>query len=141
MTCVELNREAVSAEIIDDEVVIVHFGTGNYYSLRGAAVALWSALIAGVAVETICECLPDPAAHARVDEFLGRLKLEEVLRARSPDSAPEAAVGDFDWATLIAGDPALENLQIERFGDMQMLLLSDPIHEVDEAGWPTLPED
>jgi hypothetical protein len=26
------------------------------------------------------------------------------------------------------------------FGDMQKLLLIDPVHEVDDAGWPVQPE-
>ena len=29
--------------------------------------------------------------------------------------------------------------QIERFTDMQELLLLDPIHEVDDTGWPHTP--
>jgi hypothetical protein len=30
---------------------------------------------------------------------------------------------------------------IERFDDLEELLVLDPIHEVDEAGWPVTPAD
>jgi hypothetical protein len=30
---------------------------------------------------------------------------------------------------------------IERFDDLEELLVLDPIHEVDEAGWPATPVD
>ena len=43
-------------------------------------------------------------------------------------------------------DPGIERLSFEapilhKYTDMQDLLLLDPIHEVDEAGWPSVKPD
>ncbi|MGF1655655.1 MAG: PqqD family protein [Verrucomicrobiales bacterium] len=139
MSYYQLNDESVSAELIDDEVVIVHFGTGNYYSLRGATVTLWQALIAGVGVEEIKTLFPEAAS--RIDEFVSQLLSEELLRNSPIQTERETLEADFPWSELQTNDPQLLNLHFERFGDMQMLLLSDPIHEIGESGWPTLTED
>ncbi len=40
-------------------------------------------------------------------------------------------------APISAGDrPAFEAPVLESYSDMQDLLLLDPIHDVDDAGWP-----
>lgn len=61
--------------------------------------------------------------------FLGDLAAENLISA-AEGSAPLLAPSDDDGA---AEFPAP---RLERYTDMQDLLLLDPIHDVDERGWP-----
>jgi hypothetical protein len=121
-------------EAIEGEVVIINLETGNYYSLRGSGARVWEGIVAGAATEAIArdlvaafdglEAPPDLAA------FLGELEREGLVGAVSGEGAGElpGAAGP----RQAFAPPALE-----RFTDMQDLILLDPVHEVDEAqGWP-----
>ena len=104
-------------ETVGDEVVIIHLGSGIYYSIRGRGVQVWEAAIAGAAV----------AAPA----FLAELESEGLIEP--VDGAEPHAVGD---ALAVADPHPADELVLERFADMQDLLLLDPVHEVDAQGWP-----
>src|SRR5690606_33095238 len=43
--CHQVNEDTLSHELIDGEVVIIQFDTGNYYSLAGTAADLWERLL------------------------------------------------------------------------------------------------
>ena len=93
----EVNKPDVVDESVDGEVLIVHLGTGAYYSSRGVGDAAWQLIAAGsTALET-----------------------SGLLQAAGPA------------VTVVPGEPVLE-----KYTDMQELLLLDPIHDVEEAGWP-----
>ena len=51
----EIVAESVAAENVEGEVVIVHFDSGNYFSLRGGAVEVWEELMRSVMP---CSVLP-----------------------------------------------------------------------------------
>jgi hypothetical protein len=125
----------VHSKVFDDEVVILEMKTGTYFSLRQSGVEIWklveaNASAAGIAesvrarfdapgseIETAVDSLLDELAEAGLIVSDGSLELGEVpapSSERAPFSAPE----------------------LERFTDMQELLLLDPIHEVDDTGWP-----
>jgi hypothetical protein len=65
---------------------------------------------------------------ASLDAFMDRLVQENLVMRVSGAPASSAA--------LPKGEIRFELPAMEKYGDMQDLLLSDPIHEVDEAGWP-----
>ena len=69
-------------------------------------------------------------------------------------TAVDALIAELMEAELIAADSSIESAgpppevvqktpfpapEVERFTDMQDLLLLDPIHEVDDTGWPHTP--
>lgn len=120
----EVNRPDVVDESVDGEVLIVHLGTGTYYSSRGAGDGAWQMLASG---RTAAESAgPLGLTEAGVQAFLDELIAEGLLRPRD---------SDLDAAPELSAVPG--PLVLEKYTDMQELLLLDPIHDVDdEAGWP-----
>lgn len=128
-----------ASELFDGELVIAHYGSGFYYSVSEAGALIWQALRHGLSTEETVAWLAGhyPADAARlpgdVDVFVARL-LEEMLL--TPVDAPVNG-GDLPGALPATfGKP-----ELERFSDLQELLLLDPVHDVAEAGWPRRADD
>jgi hypothetical protein len=127
-----INSPHVVAEDFDGEMVILNLGNGHYYSLRGIASPIWSALLAGHAPDSILASVramrPElVAASSALIDRLVELGLVQP-RAAGAEGATESIAAS--WS----GDaPA-----IEVFEDLADLIHGDPIHDVDEqTGWPT----
>jgi hypothetical protein len=124
-------------ETIDGEAVVINLDNGNYYSLRGVSAVVWSALSSGHSVEETSAALAerfsgDPSKiEAYVQGLSAELRGEDLIR-----ESDSAGGGSIDWAGLEEGAPFVAT-KLERFDDMQDLILLDPIHEVDQKeGWP-----
>jgi hypothetical protein len=122
----------------EDEVVAIDMETGLYFSLRGAAVDIWTAAVAGAGRDAIVAALEaryesaGPALAIGVDRCLAELVGHGLLVA---DPAVSGAVVPDPTGPAGPRAPFAEPV-IERFTDMQELLLLDPIHEVADTGWP-----
>jgi hypothetical protein len=66
-----------------------------------------------------------------VATFIDRLVAEKLIVEASELPNRKAAAQE-----LVAGKMPFEAPVIEDYSDMQDLLMLDPIHEVDPAGWP-----
>jgi hypothetical protein len=53
--CFRINTPGVIHETIDEEVVIIEFESGNYYSLDKAGAAIWGFIAGGATVGGIVE--------------------------------------------------------------------------------------
>jgi hypothetical protein len=131
-----INEPNVVAENFGDEIVAVNLDTGVYYSMHGSAATIWKLLQEGQAVDHIAAALA--AAHdaaaatiaADVDAFLDRLVDEKlVVGTAAAGVAPAPSLPTGERRPYAA--PA-----IDVHSDMQDILLLDPVHDVDEAGWP-----
>ena len=130
-----VNTPAVVRETLDNEAVIINLDTGTYYSLAQGGCAVWDRLCAGAAPAAIA---PDLAPAfgvasddllASIEALLGELATERLL---VPHDGPAPA----PWSPA-AGPFKLSELKLQRYTDLQDLLVLDPIHETDiEAGWP-----
>lgn len=137
----KINQPQVVHEAFDDEVVIVNLDTGNYYSLEGAGADIWREIERGALVEEISEATthrydgaPDEIKTA-VNKLLDELQREELVTlCESPDREPVGLLSDNH--SNGAGKQPFQIPVLNRFTDMQDLLLLDPIHDVDETGWP-----
>jgi Coenzyme PQQ synthesis protein D (PqqD) len=128
--------ENIHSKIFDDEVVVLDMRSGAYFSLRGSGVDVWELIEAHATGAGISESLAGryDGSSGEIDMAVGAL-LEELAEANLivGDSSVEPAGG----APSQAGAKSdFAPPELERFTDMQELLLLDPIHEVDEAGWP-----
>ena len=131
-------------ETIEGETVIVNLENGLYYSLSNQISAdTWTLIEAGMDFPTICSSL---SSHYNQDgqlitdllcDFFILLQQEGLVEA---DQRPLSTSIQIPILPTAPKDQPLESPRIERFSDMQDLLLLDPIHDVDEAGWPNLPK-
>ncbi len=140
-------RPNVIHQDIDGEVVVIHLLKGTYHSLRGSAAALFPALERGACASDLAAVLAaayeadSPTASREAARFLEDLRREELVV-----EAVGAAEGGAARATPPGGAPdasarrPFEAPRIESFSDLQDLILADPIHEVDAAGWPHRPQ-
>lgn len=136
-----LNEPDVTFETFEGEVLVIHLGCGNDYSLRGTAPLVWPWLAAGCRAAEIGATLvargAEPAGEvlAAVDDFVTKLIEEKLLVERAEEPAPAPLDPAGPRITAFA-PPSLES-----YRDMQDLLLLDPIHEVDVTGWPARPPE
>jgi hypothetical protein len=138
-----VNAPAVVAQTFDDEVVVLNLDKGHYYSLTKAGAAIWNLIIDGVGTREIPQVLSQrfdatPAQiEAGMGQLLAELTEEQLLLPVAPPDAggtpPPAAAGGPNHTRL-----PFEGLGVQKFTDMEEMLLLDPIHDVDETGWPNV---
>ncbi|MGD1906784.1 MAG: PqqD family protein [Leptolyngbyaceae cyanobacterium] len=134
-----INAPDVVSETIDGETVIINLYKGLYYNLNPVGSLIWTLIEAGTAQTAITELLQQhypqwtEADRASVTQLCDRLIAEELIVA-SETSIP-AATPD------ITVPPTFEAPVLYKYADMQDLLALDPIHDVDETGWPNQPAE
>jgi len=139
MTKFKTASSAVIHELMDDEVIIANLDSGTYYSLRDSAIPLWQMLVAGFTVDQIKNLLNEkfaPVSEQTFNEvslFIDQLCKENLLVSDSVTSQTQGAE-NLIWPSRW-GNPTFE-----KYDEMKNLLMLDPIHEVDEQGWPNQPK-
>lgn len=123
-------------ETVEDETIIIDLTTGTYYSLTGSGTQVWAWLVDGHSEQDVLAALDgvDAARSEVVADFICQLCDEGLLEETSPSGARLASLD-----TLVPAGP-LEPPRLERYTDMEQLLLLDPIHQVQAAGWPNTAE-
>lgn len=140
---VRVNSPRIACECIDGEAVLIDFESGTYFSSRDSGAAVLSLLGNGATACQLAEALARQfdASHAQiladVQTFLHELLAAGV--AVLCDAPPTSVAPALAVSTNAASQTAWTAPVIETFTDMQQLLLLDPIHEVDDIGWPKLP--
>lgn len=135
----EVSSPDIVAELFADEVVVLNLENGKYFSLRGLSAKLWSAVTAGHAPRQIHQHLQS-IQHQQADaclDFIQSLIDENLIRiTKQLVTAGNNEMGLDDYLPLNAADE-MQAPALEIYDDMAELILSDPIHEVDEdVGWP-----
>jgi len=132
-----VNTKRAASEIMHGEVVVLDQIVGNYYSLGGAGTDLWQMLLDGatedgLVAELVARYELPPGGEAEVAEatrgFVATLVADTLL-----DDVAEAAPPRPPYTGAKAAWAAP---RLERFTDLQALLLLDPIHDVNDEGWP-----
>ena len=120
-------------ETIDGETIVIDLASGTYYSLQGAGPVIWNAIAAGASPDDVADRLAaaypgEPEAAAAVHSFVDELKAEGLLVPNG--SSPAVAPAEIDTP------PAFVTPTLEKYTDMQDIILLDPVHQVGERGWP-----
>jgi coenzyme PQQ synthesis protein D (PqqD) len=124
-------------ETIDGETIVIDLSIGTYFSLRGSGPVIWNALASGSSSEAIVETLAAAyeASHEEIAgaaaAFLARLE-EERLIVKGNGAGPAGDAGPNHAGPRAPFEPP----QLERYDDLQDIILLDPVHMVDEQGWP-----
>jgi hypothetical protein len=139
---VRIDPREVIHETIDGEVILIALSTGCYYSLEGAGADVWDGLAAGRTTSAVAAGLErrhtaEPGAIvAAVGELVSRLVEERLVVPLGDD---EAAPDEPREDRVDAPRSPFPAPVLRKFTDMQDFLLVDPIHDVDDAGWPHVP--
>ncbi len=132
-----LNSPPVVLETVDEETIIVNLDSGFYYDLNHSGGRILAALSAGADIETatgqVAEAygVPPTQLDGEVSRLAAELVGEGILI--------EAQVNGNGAGSPAPGSPPARDYEAPALGkhtDMPELLLLDPIHEVDESGWP-----
>ena len=130
------------SDTVDNETIIVDLDTGSYYDLNRSGSAIWGSLVKGatpaeIAADLVARFEADPARAERdVDGLVARLADERLIAPLDGVTGPApSGNGGPPESGVAAG--SYESPVLNKHSDMQELLLLDPIHEVDEAGWPS----
>jgi hypothetical protein len=127
------------SETIQGETIIIHLGTGSYYSLQGVGADVWSALTRGadrtqILVELVERYeVADLEAAQSVDALLAELQAEELVVDGPERELYQPAEASSERTEFVVP-------KVEKHTDMQDIILLDPVHEVDERGWPHVSE-
>lgn len=132
-----VNGQRVASETLDGEVVILDQVEGTYFSLSGAGADVWHMLLGGASTEGIVQ-----AMCARFDGDAS--EIGGAVAGLVERLAAEGLLDVVDGVGASAPSPVADRAawvapRLERFTDLQSLLLLDPIHDVDESGWPHPP--
>ncbi len=130
-----VNRAHVVHEIFEDEVLVVNLDSGVYFSLLGASARIWQCILAGASFDDIVQSLGaayDGEASiitATTLDFIRELGDEKLIVAA-------AETGPAALPAAPAARKPFEPPRLQKFTDMQELLLLDPVHDVEDVGWP-----
>ncbi len=141
---IRINMPKVVHETIDGETVILNLDNGNYYSLVGTGAHIWDYIDKGAPVESIVEMLHSGYEGSREDiemevtQFLTELMEEDLTAPGEAGPADVIIASDDRGNTDEKGQKnSFTPPVLNKYTDMQDLLLLDPIHDVDDkSGWP-----
>lgn len=143
-----INAPRVVHETIDDEVVMIDLDSGNYYSLRRVGTDIWGFIKSGATIAQIVERITHRYEGARVsiengvNQLIDELQQENLIIPDNTGEPEDFETPDAQVETTLAIERAIFEAPIlQKYTDMQELLLLDPVHEVDEAGWPNVKPD
>ena len=135
-----VNTPTVTHETIDGEAVIINLDSGNYYSLVEAGSFIWAMLDKGASASEVQDLVQQTYDGNATDidqgvqELLAQLQQENLIVP--VDGAAAVDLTELTLSHNGHGKPSFKAPLLNKFSDMQELLLLDPIHDVDEAGWP-----
>jgi hypothetical protein len=142
-----ISSQRIISETMDDETIVIDLSNGSYFSLNATASALWSTLGAAPSaaelVDFTCERFAGDNARmaASVRAFLQQLVEAQLVVEDTSVAGAGAAPGGERPSGLLQRKRSFIEPALERFDDMQALLLADPVHDVGDAGWPRLQSD
>ena len=136
---IRVNAPQVIHESIDGEVIIINLSSGNYYSTKGSGAEVWGVIekSPGLTSRELVDALvlrfqdAPTDIEAPVVAFLADLRAEGLVVEAGEDATSPVEPAGANGSAQAFVAPVLE-----KFTDMQDLVLLDPVHEVDATGWP-----
>lgn len=137
-TTYRVNDQKVINETLDGETIIINLENGNYYSMNPSGSVVWELIVKNSSKDQI------------ISEFLQRYETtKEDLEKPITDLLQLLVNEDLIVKTdlpAVHTEPSSAPTEkesflvplIEKYEDMQEMLLADPIHDVDAIGWPKL---
>lgn len=140
---IQVNSPDVIHEFFDDEVILINLEIGNYYSIANVAANIWERIGNGTMVGEIAIGISQAyqgdskEIEQAVYQFVQDLQREGLISLMDADESID--VIKTETKGNVGSElqkPDFEVPVLNRYTDMQALLVLDPIHEVNESGWP-----
>lgn len=144
-----INSSTIVHENVDNEVVIIHFGSGNYYSLLGPAALLWEELTRKACSSQLLSSLlckiyriQEKQAESDVDAFIKQLQAEDLIVESDSEGQGEEIAETIARVTDTSSSSASDSREyvaptVDVYSDMKETIKLDPVHDVGATGWPT----
>jgi len=136
----KVNVPNVVHETIDGETILLDLKSGNYFSLDGAGAVIWEFIDKTgnwgevINIMTTANQKQKNNISNAIENFVKKL-VEEQLLVKTDVGVKSVETPDLTKQLVdAAGDFKIP--LVNKYSDMQDLLLLDPIHDVDEKGWP-----
>ena len=139
----KINNGPVVFENYNNEVVAVNLDSGAYYSLVGACSQLWNLIFTNHSVEQISKHF---MTTLEGDSELIKSALHSILKQLEEagliieNLSTEPSTATAVTETAIEKKP-FNGFEMTVYTDMQDLLLLDPVHDIDDSGWPAASDD
>ena len=138
---IQVNEPHIVHETIDGETILMDLRSGNYFSIEKSGAVLWEILVQTGDVDALLkksEELGDPKRSNQIQtdikKFVSKLMEEGlIVEAESQDKSEITEEMLNSYKKVVT---ATDTLEVNKYSDMQEMLLLDPIHDVDDKGWP-----
>jgi hypothetical protein len=137
----KINTPNIVHELIDGEVIIVNLKQGDYYSLLNTSAEIWTEIereqsSAEIVAQLTQNYQEEPEIIAQgVQLFIDQL-IEEGIITELAGDIQEEDISSHGFSNNGIDKLLFEMPKLSKYTDMEDLLALDPIHEVDETGWP-----
>jgi hypothetical protein len=131
-----VDKANVSWERVSGEVIAIQLNTGKYYSFSNVAADIWSLANNGVRIESVLCALqkiyiPSDVIETEVRDFISKCFAEQLLVECESENELQDLPNDTNRSFVTSP-------KLTEYSDLQDLILVDPIHDVDDSGWPNL---
>lgn len=120
----------ISHETIDGETIVINLDKGHYYSLQYTASQLWNQLAGGADLDFLAEAYgsANQTRYQEINQFFQELEDEGLIAVHTSQDTP--------LTTLELSQESYQTPTLQKYTDMEDLLLLDPIHDTSDQGWP-----
>ena len=131
-----LYSASIIYEVMSPDVIVLNLDDGVYYFIQGSGSYIWHSLISGKSLDEIVQnslayfSLTADSGKDIIDFVQKLLDEKLILEDETVSVSVGSEVNDLKLSQTY------QKPVLEKFTDMEQALLLDPIHEVDEKGWP-----
>lgn len=138
----QINTPNIVCEVIDGEAIIINTEKGCYFSLRNTGTEIWVGVAESMSVGDIVNKLfmqyegELKDIEQAVKDLVAQLQDEEMIIPITSENSKDSTLNNVIQITAETRKTKFEIPVLEKYTDLEDLLLLDPIHEADETGWP-----
>jgi hypothetical protein len=129
----------VITDDMDGEIIILNTESGKYFSTEKTGAIIWEMFSNGYTIDEVINALSNLFSSQEeeikkdINVFLSQVITEGLLKVseiEKPNTSIELShFNEYKTPKMIA------------YSDMEKLLLMDPVHEVENMGWPNIKKD
>jgi hypothetical protein len=137
-----INSDNVISEIIDGEAMIINLDNGFYFSMEQVGTLIWEAIEQGCSFDQIAAGVKRRYIGDPQTIEIGVRQLIDQLLAEGLITSVNQPPAETDHAQVVLSQNEVSDKMeyiepsLNKYTDMEDLLLLDPVHQVDDTGWP-----